>query len=84
MMNMAERAALEDGHTYLAAPASKCPFFPDQFKVAHTPLSLYPSIPVSFISLQSHPKGVVQSESKRRISRDRSRSKRGPPESQLL
>ena len=84
MMNMAERAALEDGHTHWSAPASKCPIFPDQLRAAHTPLSLYQSIPVSFISFASHPNGVAQSESKRRISLDRSRSKRGPPESQLL
>ena len=84
MMNMAERAALEDGHPHWMAPASKCPCFPVQPKAAHTPLTLYQSIPASFISVASHPHGVVQSESKRRISRDRSRSKRAPPESQLI
>jgi hypothetical protein len=84
MMNMARRAALDDGHPHWTAPASKCPCFPVQPKAAHTPFSLYQSIPASFISLASHPNGVVQSESKRRISRDRSRSKRGPPQSQLL
>ncbi len=84
MMNMGERAAIADGHTHIAAPSPKCPYCPAQCRVAHTPLSLKQSIAQSFISPASHPHGVVQSESKRRISRDRSRSKRGPPEAQLL
>ncbi|RXH57349.1 hypothetical protein GRAN_0659 [Granulicella sibirica] len=32
-----------------------------------------------FASLMTHPAGVAQTESKWRISRDRSRQKRGPP-----
>jgi hypothetical protein len=84
MMSMGERAALENGDAHLAWSSSKCPYWPVQPKAAHTPASLYQSISVSSISLDSHPNGVVQSESKRRISGERSRSNRGPPESQLL
>jgi len=83
-MNMGERAANADGHTHLAAPSPKCPYCPVQLKAAHTALSLKQSIAGPFVSPASHPQGVVQSESKRRIARDRSRSKRGPPEAQLL
>ena len=84
MMNMAERASLEDGHTHFAAPTLKCPYCPAQVRTAHSPLSSFQAISTSFVAPASHPNGVVQSESKRRISRDRSRSKRGPPNSQLL
>jgi hypothetical protein len=84
MMNMAERAALEGGEVHFAAPASKCPYYPANLRTAHTQASF--SLAVFSVNLPpvSHPTGVAQSESKRRISCDRSRQKRGPPLTNFL
>ncbi|WP_128911529.1 hypothetical protein [Granulicella sibirica] len=63
----------------LSAPLQKCPYCPRAVSSVHQDVM---SVDVSdglFASLMTHPAGVAQTESKWRISRDRSRQKRGPP-----
>ena len=61
-------------------PAERCPFCPASIVSAqhHDAASLPPERTMLRASF-SHPTGVVQTESKRRMARDRSRQKRGPP-----
>jgi hypothetical protein len=61
------------------APAEKCPYFPSASVAPHNELLTPPIRVAVFASLAVHPSGVAQTESMRRISRDRSRQKRGPP-----
>lgn len=71
---------------HFSAPAEKCPFFPKalatstraQFLFAPGASSLF------FAALVSHPAIAAQSEARYRISCDRARLKRGPPESSPL
>ena len=65
------------------APPRKCPYAPARAVATHPPLSAAPVVRSSFLPLTAHPAGVVQTESKWRIARDRSRPKRGPPERSL-
>ncbi len=62
------------------APPERCPYCPASVATAHVQETLIPA-PAQAFSAQglSDPSGTVQSECKRRISRDRSRQKRGPP-----
>ncbi len=82
--NMAERASGTSQGTHIDKPEQKCPFYPAANTASHLNL-LAPGVSsASLASLMSDPAGVVQTESKRRISCDRSRQKRGPPSSILL
>jgi hypothetical protein len=63
------------------APVEKCPYYPVASVVVHHDISTPPASRILPASLASHPSGLAQTESKRRISRDRSRQKRGPPAS---
>jgi hypothetical protein len=63
----------------LTAPPMKCPYSPDAVVSVHTSTLALSASSASLITLASHPAGVAQTESKWRISRDRSRLKRGPP-----
>ena len=61
------------------APAARCPYCPRLAAVYH-PLPLAgPPAQSIFAALVSHPAGFAQTQSRLRISRDRSRQKRGPP-----
>jgi hypothetical protein len=63
----------------LQAPIEKCPCYPASLTVFHqAQFGIAPS-QVIFAGLISHPTVHAQTESKQRISRIRSRQKRGPP-----
>ena len=81
MMSMAERGKLATSHDpQFKAPAEKCPYLPASVAPAH-PNPLTGPIAAAAIDgdLVSHPTGFAQIDAKRRISRDRSNQKRGPP-----
>ncbi len=82
-MNMAEQGD-SSGHHHVSAPVQKCPYCPKAVSATsldHLGLGVSATM---FSAAVSHPAGIVQTESKRRISRDRSRQKRGPPALSLL
>ena len=78
-MGMADRSNLTQQGTQFNAPAEKCPYCPSALVATHSELLALPIADAVFASLVSHPAGVAQTEWMRRISRDRSRQKRGPP-----
>jgi hypothetical protein len=75
----ADRGNLTPRGTQLSAPAGKCPYCPPAVSLTPNQLLALPIEDAVFASLVSHPFGVAQTESKRRISRDRARQERGPP-----
>lgn len=79
MMSMSERSQLALDDLQISAPVEKCPYYPGAAAIPHSEFYSAPPAEAIFTSLVSHPCGVAQTESKRRISRDRSRQKRGPP-----
>lgn len=67
------------------ARGEKCPFCPAAVSAAHPDRwSVPPTAQAVFAALVSHPGGTPQTESRRRISQDRARGKRGPPAHILL
>ncbi len=80
---MAERSLLtaSDSQTpRWQAPVELCPYCPASLPgYFHQELLNMPVAQAIFSDIVSHPSGTVQTESRRRISRDRSRQKRGPP-----
>jgi hypothetical protein len=86
MMSMAERSAAQSNSgPRFAAPQEKCPYCPAAFTFRHLPNKLgVPSAQFVFACFASHAAVIAQTESKRRIARDRSRQKRGPPSFSLL
>lgn len=80
MMSMTERQNSTNDGKQFRAPPDKCPYCPSSITADHTsPLASGAHTAFAYVPVSSHPAGVVQTESKRRISRDRSRQKRGPP-----
>ncbi len=81
MMSMAERGKLATSHDpQFKAPAEKCPYLPASVAPAHpNPLTGPIAAAAIYGDLVSHPTGFAQTDAKRRISRDRSNQKRGPP-----
>lgn len=80
MMSMAERRSSMGDSPVFSAPLDKCPYAPAAFLGStHWTMSGVPSRQIFFADLVSHPTAFAQTESKLRISRDRSRQKRGPP-----
>ena len=81
MMSMDERGKLVVSHDpQFQAPAEKCPYCPSSVAPAQpNPLAAPMTAAAIFGDLVSHPTGFAQTEAKRRISRDRSNGKRGPP-----
>ncbi|WP_260705653.1 hypothetical protein [Edaphobacter flagellatus] len=80
MMSMMERNSLVSGKPQFTAPGEKCPYCPGALTLGHQPNPFgIPSGQMVFIGLAGQSAVVAQTESKRRISRDRSRQKRGPP-----
>src|ERR1700761_5747488 len=75
----ADRGNLTSHGTQLSAPAGKCPYSPPAVSLTPNQWVALPIGEAVFASLVSHPSGVAQTESMRRISRDRARQKRGPP-----
>ena len=79
MMSMAERSLRASHDPQFQAPAEKCPYCPTAIAVVHGNTFVPPTAQAIFASLIAHPAVAAQTESKLRISRDRSRQKRGPP-----
>jgi hypothetical protein len=77
--SMADQDNLTRRGTQFNVPTDKCPYFPSALAAMHKELLALPIGHAVFASLVGHPSGVAQAESMRRISRDRSRQKRGPP-----
>jgi len=79
MMSMSERNQLA-GKAQFRAPMAKCPYSPGSVMSMHVERWGKPeTADAVFAGFISHPGGSPQTESKRRISRDRSRQERGPP-----
>jgi len=84
LVNMAEHAEAAQHGVYFTAPAEKCAYCPSAVAAAHPSLLAAGISAAVYASLVSHPVGDAQTESKRRISHDRSRQKRGPPALSLV
>jgi hypothetical protein len=63
----------------LQGPIERCPYCPGPVVAVHPNPLATPTSDALFSSMAVHPSGIAQTESKRRIARDRSRQKRGPP-----
>jgi len=61
------------------APADHCPYSPAVTTAIRSSWSVLPREGSIYAGLVSHPAVVAQTQSMWRISRDRSRQKRGPP-----
>jgi len=68
-----------DSKTALHAPEGACPYAPAVLAMLHHDTFATVTQTVIMTALQSHDAVIAQSESSLRISRDRSRQKRGPP-----
>lgn len=79
MMGMSDRARQGQSVLSFGTPVEKCPYCPSALVAAHIDYLAAPTAHAVFASLVSHPSGIAQTESLRRISRDRSHQKRGPP-----
>ncbi|WP_263372539.1 hypothetical protein [Granulicella cerasi] len=79
-MNMAGGSDSSSSQPHFSAPVEKCPYAPMMHVADHQPMML-PMTYVAFRapSLERQPDIVRQAESAMRISRERSRHKRGPP-----
>jgi hypothetical protein len=81
-MSPAERALLEghpDAYPGLWGRGERCPYAPSTAPRVRAEALSVPVAQAVFAELASHPAVVAQTESKRRIARDRARQKRGPP-----
>ena len=76
---MTEHAGASKQGIQIGALAQKCPYLPKAVAATHPNLLAPGTSAAVFAGIVSHPTGIAQSESKRRISCDRSRQKRGPP-----
>ena len=79
MMSMGERSQLGQDDPALSSLPEKCPYCPGTTAATRPDVLTGASAEAILASLVSDPAGVAQTESKRRIARDRSRQKRGPP-----
>ncbi len=84
MGDMAERNHANSHDPQFQAPAEKCPYCPASVALIHDNTFVAPTAQAIFAALIAHPAVVAQTESKLRISRNRSRQKRGPPASLSL
>ena len=83
MMKMQERSKLIQQGVWIGPPADQCPYYPGALPAVHSDL-LPTEAPGSVTApIAGAPARIAQTESKRRISHDRSRQKRGPPASLL-
>jgi hypothetical protein len=79
MSNTDERGSIAARDRQFHAPMEKCPYCPTAIAIVHGNLFVAPTAQAIFAALIAHPAVVPQVESKLRISRGRSRQKRGPP-----
>jgi len=77
LVNWSERFGAHDHATQIGGPIEKCPYGPGTIPAVHPNVFGPPTSAAIFASLISHPAGLAQTNSKRRISGDRSRQKRG-------
>jgi hypothetical protein len=78
-MSMAESTAANQTRTQVGAPPEKCPYCPSSMATnGHAPLAFAAASSV-LGTTDTLTAVLAQTESKWRISRDRSRQKRGPP-----
>jgi hypothetical protein len=84
MISVAERSQLVSRDAQFQTPAEKCPYCPTSIAVVHGNTFIPPTAQAIFAGLIAHPAVAAQTESQLRISRDRSRQKRGPPASSSL
>lgn len=63
----------------LRSPADHCPYFPGTTTAVRTGWTALPAQHSIYAGLVIHPAVFAQTQSMWRISRDRSRQKRGPP-----
>lgn len=76
---IADRGYRADMSSEVRAPLEKCPYYPAVVTVFHQSQLDIALSDVIFAGLISHPAVHAQTESRQRISRERSRQKRGPP-----
>jgi hypothetical protein len=81
LMSMRERNQLAQNFPTVSPLPEQCPYCPAIMTATHANVFAAPSAQAIFASLVSQPAGIAQTESKRRISEDRSRQKRGPANS---
>ena len=81
MMSADEGATLSSDTQAFDAPPQQCPYYPASIAIVHGDLFALPAAQAVYAGLIAHPAVVAQTESKLRISRARSRQKRGPPSS---
>ena len=79
MMSMAERRQLASRDPQFQTPAEKCPYCPANVATVHGNTFVMLPAQAIFAEVVAHPAVAPQTESKLRISRNRSRQKRGPP-----
>lgn len=80
MMGMTERNSMSSDKAQFTPPVEKCPYCPGALTLGHQPNAFgVPSNQIVFVGVSGPSAVIAQTESKRRISRDRSRQKRGPP-----
>ena len=83
LMSMTERSQISRQGDGFAAIPERCPYCPGVVTATHADWLTAPTGEAIFAGLVSHPASEAQTESKRRVSRDRSRQKRGPPSTLL-
>ena len=82
LMGEAERTALQAlglASPEFRAPAPTCPYQHSSVRSVQQVRLAIPAAQVLYAALVSHPTGLAQTHSKWRVSRERSRQKRGPP-----
>jgi hypothetical protein len=80
MMHMSEGNQAPSSTPQFSAQPEKCPYCPATLQLSHGPNALgVPSAQAEFSGFSGQAAAIARAESKRRISRDRSRQKRGPP-----
>ena len=79
MMSAAEKSESANAKPAFSVPLDKCPYAPAAVAASHHPANEVATSSAIYAEVVSHPSVRPQTESKRRISQDRSRSKRGPP-----
>jgi hypothetical protein len=84
MTNLGGRAQLASHDPQFQAPVEKCPYCPPAVALIHGNTFVPLTGKAIFAGLIAHPAVAAQAESKLRISRSRSRQKRGPPASLTL
>lgn len=84
MMRMDRRYTLVTNEPQFKAPPEKCPYCPAPGAISYPHPLATPAAQKIYADLVSYPTLSPRMESKRRIARERSRHKRGPPAQTLI